>query len=290
MHRDAILRDLSAGPMTAVQIFNRLDDCESLPDLMRELRAMVELRDIETHRLGTMIKYRLAGTDADAAPVALPPPQVAVKPEPEAPAEPRRRSKRSGTGTPRPTARRKKQDDSISGRLRNAIDLHPWKTCIELAELAGVAWRNMTPPSVRIASLLTQMVKYGHVQRVKGESGYRYALPGCTVSPPAAAPPSRTQVRAIAANQPPRATPGIRNTLEGMLVELNRQGEVRLTSSGHARLNWMCWITAPSGVMVSSAWRNCPREATVDLLQRLESLRRQPPAAAESTTHDQAAA
>lgn len=290
-HRDAILDGLRYGARSAAQLFNGIPSCESLPDLMRDLRAMVELRELQVLRLGTMLMYAVSGETPNAAP----PPDLA--PQPETPPEPValrpvaevvkvRAQKPPRTPVQRPGARqrldgkpsrgRRLDPDCDAGNLVKVIGQHPWRSLAELAALSGMQPRGRANASELMASALCYLLRKGRVQRTGRKGAYRYALPDCTVSPPPAIEPgvpTRSERAAVRANQPPRTAPSLRHTLDGMLVELNRLGEVRLVSSGHARLNWMCWLMPANGVMVSSSWRNDAREAVADLVARLEQLR-----------------
>lgn len=307
INRDGILRTLSRGASTASAIFNEVE-AHSLPDLMRDLRAMVEMGEIAVNRVGTTFFYRLtiasAATAAALAQTAFNerPPSV-----PAAPPVDRRKAKAGEKQTanvahmPRPSKKKavaparepqkrgpKRRDDSDPGRLVAAIDAHPWSTLSQLVAFSGIGSRKDVSPNEVTSGILYYLHRTGQIQRVGERHQYRFALKGCAVPPPKLLPvatstSARGSLRPLNRNAPPRTAPSLRGTLDGMLVELNALGEVRLISSGHARLQWMCWLYPASGVMVSSNWRNDAREAVIDLRDRLAQLEGQLRTDPEST-------
>lgn len=292
-HRDAILDGLRYGARSAAQLFNGITSCESLPDLMRDLRAMVELRELQVLRLGTTLMYAVSEEAPNAEPAPDPAPETAQESEPGLSAAPpmpepcvvpktaAARRRRRDRGNARPPSEKPRlglptNPESNASKLVAVVAAHPWCSLAEIIAHIGGATAECETPYRRTAATLHSLVLRNKLQRVGRKHSFRYALPDCTLAPPeliAPLAPARRERDPVCANDPSGTAPSLRHTLDGMLVELNRLGEVRLVSSGHARLNWMCWLMPANGVMVSSSWRNDAREAVADLVARLEQLR-----------------
>lgn len=286
LHRDGVIRALAKGASTASALFNAIDS-GSLPELMRDLRALVEMREIEVNRVGTTFFYYLPGASAPSAeavaqtafnerPPSKPVPQIAERRKARVVSKPEKPASAVSESTPR---KRKSRPDSDAAKLLAAIGSHPWERARRLVELSGITDRNTTKARDLVSSALTYLLRIQKVQRTGSMNRYRYALSDCTVPPPPApvalAPRPRRPIKAHHRNAVPRTSPSLRGTLDGMLVELNALGQVRLISSGHARLQWMCSLCSANGLMVSSNWRNDAREAVIDLRDRLAQLRSQ---------------